>query len=177
VDLPKLDGTPRHRLVTLGDSLTHGFHHLAICDTDLSYPALIAYELGSYDRFSRPRYENETGGLPLNLEYLARRFDKAGVGRGAFEGAKIIAVSDSHGGVLNHAGVNVEELIAHKVKTGSVAGFPGSSAISSEAVLELPCEILIPAALENQITMQNAERVQARIVAEAANGPTTPVPV
>jgi glutamate dehydrogenase (NAD(P)+) len=90
------------------------------------------------------------------------------------EGAKIIAVSDSHGGVLNHAGVNVEELIAHKAKTGSVAGFPGSSAISSEAVLELPCEILIPAALENQITMQNAERVQARIVAEAANGPTTP---
>ena len=90
------------------------------------------------------------------------------------EGSKIIAVSDSHGGVLNHAGVNVEELIAHKAKTGSVAGFPGSSAISSEAVLELPCEILIPAALENQITMQNAERVQARIVAEAANGPTTP---
>jgi glutamate dehydrogenase (NAD(P)+) len=90
------------------------------------------------------------------------------------EGAKIIAVSDSHGGVLNHAGVNVEELIAHKAKTGSVAGFPRASAISSEAVLELPCEILIPAALENQITMQNAERVQARIVAEAANGPTTP---
>jgi len=90
------------------------------------------------------------------------------------EGAKIIAVSDSHGGVLKHAGVNVEELIAHKAKTGSVAGFPGSSAISSEDVLELPCEILIPAGLENQITMQNAERVQTRIVAEAANGPTTP---
>jgi hypothetical protein len=91
VDLRPPEGTPRHRLVTLGDSLTHGFHHLAICDTDLSYPALIAYELGSYDRFNRPRYEYETGGLPLNLEYLARRFDSAGVGHGAFEGAKIIA--------------------------------------------------------------------------------------
>ncbi len=93
VDLPKLEGTPRHRLVALGDSLTHGFHHLAIYDTDLSYPALIAYELGSYDRFSRPRYENEIGGLPLNLEYLARRFDAAGVGRDTLVGAEVIAQS------------------------------------------------------------------------------------
>jgi glutamate dehydrogenase/leucine dehydrogenase len=92
----------------------------------------------------------------------------------AQDGAKIIAVSDSHGGVLNREGLNVEGLIAHKTKTGSVLDFAGATAISSEAVLELPCDILIPAALENQITMQNAERVQARIVAEAANGPTTP---
>jgi hypothetical protein len=88
VELPRLEGTPRHRLVTLGDSLTHGFHHGAVYDTDLSYPALIAYELGSYDRFSRPRYENEIGGLPLSLEYLARRFDPAG---GPFADAEIIA--------------------------------------------------------------------------------------
>jgi hypothetical protein len=88
VDLPGLEGTPRHKFVTLGDSLTHGFHHGAVCDTDLSYPALIAYELGSFDRFSRPRYEYETGGLPLNLEYLARRLDAAG---GPFEGEEIIA--------------------------------------------------------------------------------------
>src|SRR5229473_4898367 len=90
------------------------------------------------------------------------------------EGAKIIAISDSHGGALNRSGLNIAELVAHKAKTGSVAGFPGSEPISSEAVLELQCDILIPAALENQITMENAERVQARIVAEAANGPTTP---
>jgi glutamate dehydrogenase (NAD(P)+) len=90
------------------------------------------------------------------------------------EGAKIIAISDSRGGVLNRAGLSVSDLLAHKQKTGSVMNFAGSKPISSEAVLELQCDVLIPAALENQITMQNAERVQARIVAEAANGPTTP---
>jgi glutamate dehydrogenase (NAD(P)+) len=92
----------------------------------------------------------------------------------AKEGAKIIAVSDSHGGVLNRAGLNISELIPHKTRTGSVANFPGSEPISSEAVLELACDILIPAALENQITLNNADRIQARMVAEAANGPTTP---
>jgi glutamate dehydrogenase (NAD(P)+) len=92
----------------------------------------------------------------------------------AKDGAKVIAVSDSHAGVVNRAGLNVEELLAFKVKTHSVEGFPNAEAISSEALIELECDILIPAALENQITMQNAERVKARIVAEAANGPTTP---
>ena len=90
------------------------------------------------------------------------------------DGAKIIAISDSRAGVLNRSGLKVPELVAYKAKTGSVANFPGSAAISSEAVLELQCDILIPAALENQITLQNAERVQARVVVEAANGPTTP---
>jgi glutamate dehydrogenase (NAD(P)+) len=90
------------------------------------------------------------------------------------EGAKIVAISDSRAGVLNRSGLKVPELVAYKAKTGSVANFPGSTAISSEAVLELPCDILIPAALENQITLQNVERVQARVVVEAANGPTTP---
>jgi len=92
----------------------------------------------------------------------------------AKDGAKVIAVSDSHAGVVNRAGLNVEELLAFKVKTHSVEGFPSAESISSEALIELQCDILIPAALENQITMQNAERVKARIVAEAANGPTTP---
>jgi len=92
----------------------------------------------------------------------------------AKDGAKVIAVSDSRAGVLHRAGLNVEELLAFKVKTHSVEGFPSAEAISSEALIELQCDILIPAALENQITMQNAERVKARIVAEAANGPTTP---
>ncbi len=89
-------------------------------------------------------------------------------------GATIIAVSDSRGGVINRAGLNVPELLAHKVKTGSVSGLSNSDPISSEAVLELQCDILIPAALENQITMANVDNIQARIVAEAANGPTTP---
>ena len=92
----------------------------------------------------------------------------------AKDGAKVIAVSDSHAGIFNRNGFNVDELVAFKAKTGSVEGFPGTEPISSTAVLEVPCEILIPAALENQITLQNAEKVKARIVAEAANGPTTP---
>jgi glutamate dehydrogenase/leucine dehydrogenase len=88
-------------------------------------------------------------------------------------GCKVIAASDSHGGILNAAGLNIPALVAHKAKTGRVAGFPGTQEISSEAVLELDCDVLIPAAMENQITMAK-DRVKVRIVAEAANGPTTP---
>jgi glutamate dehydrogenase/leucine dehydrogenase len=90
------------------------------------------------------------------------------------EGAKVIAVSDTKGGVMNKKGLDVPALLTYKRKTGSVVNFPGTEALPSEAVLELPCDILIPAALENQITGANAARVQAKIVAEAANGPTTP---
>jgi glutamate dehydrogenase (NAD(P)+) len=90
------------------------------------------------------------------------------------QGVKIIAVSDSRGGILNRAGLRVPELLRHKVKTGSVVDFPNSEPIDSQAILELQCDILIPAALENQITLENVDRIKARIVAEAANGPTTP---
>ena len=92
----------------------------------------------------------------------------------AKQGSTIIAVSDSHGGIYNRAGFNVAELLAHKQKTGSVLGFPIGKEIPSEAVLGIECDILIPAALENQITLENVDMVQARMVAEAANGPTTP---
>ncbi|MBE3576847.1 MAG: Glu/Leu/Phe/Val dehydrogenase [Limnochordales bacterium] len=89
-------------------------------------------------------------------------------------GVRVIAVNDSRGGVYNPDGLDVAALVRHKQATGSVAGFPGSQPISTEELLTLPCDILIPAALENQITAAVAERVRARIVAEAANGPTTP---
>ncbi|HEV2022013.1 MAG TPA: Glu/Leu/Phe/Val dehydrogenase [Terriglobales bacterium] len=92
----------------------------------------------------------------------------------AKQGMKVIAVSDSSGGILNRNGLDVPAVVAHKHKTGSVVGFPGAEIISSEEVLELECDILVPAALENQITLANASRVKAKIVAEAANGPTTP---
>ena len=91
----------------------------------------------------------------------------------AERGVKIIAVSDSRGGILNRNGLDIPAVLDHKEKTGSLKGFPGDS-ITSEAVLELRCDILVPAALENQITLSTADRVQAKIVAEAANGPTTP---
>lgn len=90
------------------------------------------------------------------------------------QGAKIIAVSDSQGGVYNKNGLQVGTLRKHKEKTGSVVGFPGAKSISNEDLLETECTILIPAALENQITKKNAGKIGAKIMAEAANGPTTP---
>ncbi|HZT35350.1 MAG TPA: glutamate dehydrogenase, partial [Nitrososphaera sp.] len=89
-------------------------------------------------------------------------------------GAKVIAASDSKGGIINKSGIDIMALRNHKNKTGSVAGFSGSKSISNDELLETECTILIPAALENQITSKNAGKVKAKIVAEAANGPTTP---
>jgi len=89
-------------------------------------------------------------------------------------GLKVVAVSDSKGGIYNPNGLNAKEVIAHKEKTGSVVGFPGAKTITNAELLELPVDILIPAALENQITAANAGRIKAKIVAELANGPTTP---
>jgi glutamate dehydrogenase (NAD(P)+) len=90
------------------------------------------------------------------------------------QGAKVIAVSDSKGGVYNKGGIQIEALRKHKEKKGSVIGFLEGKSISNEEVLETDCTILIPAALENQITKKNAPKIGAKIVAEAANGPTTP---
>jgi glutamate dehydrogenase/leucine dehydrogenase len=89
-------------------------------------------------------------------------------------GCKIIAISDSTGGVYNEGGLNPNSLLAHKEQTKSVQNFEGFKDITNEELLELRCDILIPAALENQITSKNADRIQAKMVAEAANGPTTP---
>ncbi len=90
------------------------------------------------------------------------------------QGANVVAVSDSKGGILKADGLNLHAVEEHKRKTGSVVGFPGSKAISNEEILEAKVDILIPAALENQITGKNADRIQAKMVAEAANGPTLP---
>lgn len=92
----------------------------------------------------------------------------------ADHGAKIIAVNDSSGSAYNENGLDIPGLIAYKAETGHVKGFPASEKITEEELLALPCDVLIPAALENAITAQNAAKVKARIVAEAANGPTTP---
>mgnify|MGYP001092494554 CR=1 FL=1 len=89
-------------------------------------------------------------------------------------GCKIVAVSDSQGGVYNPKGVNPVAVFEHKEKTGSVLGFRGSEKITNEELLELECDILVPAALENQITKSNAANIKAKLLAEAANGPTTP---
>jgi glutamate dehydrogenase (NAD(P)+) len=89
-------------------------------------------------------------------------------------GCQVVAVSDSQGGVYNPNGLDYDGISEHKASTGSVVGFAGGQSISNADILEADADILIPAALENQITVENAPRIKARIVAEAANGPTTP---
>lgn len=89
-------------------------------------------------------------------------------------GAKVIAASDSRGGVHCAGGLDVRELMKHKHDTGSVVSFPGCDNITNQELLELQCDVLIPAALENVITERNAGNIKAKIIAEAANGPTTP---
>ncbi len=89
-------------------------------------------------------------------------------------GATIIAVSDSRGGVLREDGLDLDAVHAHKSREGSVAGTPGTRPLSNEDLLKIQCDVLIPAALENQIRRDNAAAVRARFICEAANGPTTP---
>ncbi|MGC2571626.1 MAG: Glu/Leu/Phe/Val dehydrogenase [Candidatus Nitrosopolaris sp.] len=90
------------------------------------------------------------------------------------QGAKVVAVSDSKGGLQNRNGIDIAALRKHKEKKGTIVGFSEGKSISNEEVLETDCTILVPAALENQITKKNAAKISAKIVAEAANGPTTP---
>lgn len=90
------------------------------------------------------------------------------------QGGKVIAASDSQGAITKSEGIGADALMKHKNETGSVVGFDGSRSISNEELLETECTILIPAALESQITKNNAGKIKAKIVAEAANGPTTP---
>ncbi|MGZ6268732.1 MAG: Glu/Leu/Phe/Val family dehydrogenase [Candidatus Limnocylindrales bacterium] len=90
------------------------------------------------------------------------------------QGSRIVAVSDSTGAIYRPEGFDPNSVLAWKQEHHSVVGFPGTREIGNAELLELDCDILIPAALENQITAANAGRVQARLIAEAANGPTTP---
>ncbi len=90
------------------------------------------------------------------------------------DGARVVAVSDSKGGLYSSRGLDIPRVLEHKENTGSVVGFKGAERVTNDELLETRCDILVPAALENQITLRNASRVRARIVAEAANGPTTP---
>ena len=89
-------------------------------------------------------------------------------------GVKITAVTDAAGGVMNSAGLDLWELEKHATKHSTVAGFSGGEPITNDQLLEFPCDILVPAALERQITNANAGKIKCRILAEAANGPTTP---
>lgn len=117
-------------------------------------------------------------GIPLQgARVVIQGFGNAGTFTGTLLeqlGARVVAVSDSRGGIFCGAGLDVRSVIEHKRRTGTVVGYPGSEAVTQEELLQLECEILVPAALENQITGDVARGIRARIVAEAANGPTTP---
>src|SRR5215470_4102292 len=89
-------------------------------------------------------------------------------------GAKIIAVSDVQGGIYNDKGLDTRAVLAYAATRGSIAGYPEAEPISNAALLELDCDVLMPCAMENQITGANAARVRAKIIAEGANGPLTP---
>ena len=89
-------------------------------------------------------------------------------------GAKIVAVSDSKGGIYNRKGLNPEAVFKHKQETGSVVGFANAEAITNEELLELQVDVLCPSALENVITKKNASKIKCKILGELANGPTTP---
>jgi glutamate dehydrogenase/leucine dehydrogenase len=117
-------------------------------------------------------------GLPLNgASVVVQGFGNAGSVTALLlhnAGAKVIAVNDSTAGVYNRNGLNIPELIHLKTLTGKVEGFPEAEPITPEDLLTLECDILVPAALENAVRVDNAPRVRAKIVAEAANGPLTP---
>ena len=92
----------------------------------------------------------------------------------ADDGAKVVAICDSRVGLYSEKGIDIREALAYKKRTSSLAGFPGVKEIECDDVLTVDCDVLLPAALENAITLKNVDRVKARIIGELANGPTTP---
>ena len=116
-------------------------------------------------------------GLPEKCSVVIQGFGNAGSFAGLIfsrAGHTVVATSDSKGGVYNPQGLDIEKLLEHKKDTGSLADFPGSKNITNQELLELPCDLLVPAAFEDQIDENNAERVKAKAVLELANGPVTP---
>lgn len=140
---------------------------------------------------SEGRFEATGRGAVFAIEEAARAYDidlstsravVQGFGNGGSTaakllgplGPKVVAVSDSRGGIYNPKGLDIRAVIEHKRLTSSVLEFPDAENVTNEEMLELDCDILIPAALEGQLTDENAPRIQARLIAEVANGPTTP---
>jgi glutamate dehydrogenase (NAD(P)+) len=102
-----------------------------------------------------------------NVGYHAAKYCQAG-------GARIIAIAEREGAIRNDGGLEVDRVVEHRKATGSINDYPGATNLARTSLaLELECDILLPAALENQITVENVDRIQARMIAEAANGPVT----
>lgn len=128
-------------------------------------------------------YKDDMKALGLTTGLKGKEVVVQGIGNVGFHaaniitqfGAKVIAVAELEGAVYSKKGLDIEKLLEHRKATGSILDFPGAKNLESSATgLEVKCDILIPAALESQITIENADRINAKIIAEAANGPVTP---
>ncbi len=116
-------------------------------------------------------------GLPEKCKVAIQGFGNVGFNAAEIfikHGHTVVAISDSKGGIYNADGLDIEKLAEHKKKTGFLFDFPGSKIITNEALLETECDVLIPAAFENQITEENAGKIKAKAILELANGPITP---
>jgi glutamate dehydrogenase (NAD(P)+) len=163
---------------------TYSMHHgYTITSVVTGKPIAIGGSLGRNEATARGAvYTLMQASRALDLPLAGARVVVQGFGNAgsvaaqllAAEGSTIVAISDSQGGVHNPKGIDPDKLLGWKREHGTVLGYPGSEQVSNAELLELECEILVPAALENQITERNAKRIGARIIAEAANGPTTP---
>jgi glutamate dehydrogenase/leucine dehydrogenase len=161
-------------------SMHHGY---TISGVVTGKPIAIGGSLGRNEATARGAvYTLQQASKALNIPLKGARVAIQGYGNAGSiaatllhdEGSIIVAVSDSTGGIHNPDGLDPSAVGAWKREHGTVVGFPKSEPISNSALLEVDCDILVPAALENQITASNAPRIKARIIAEAANGPTTP---
>jgi glutamate dehydrogenase/leucine dehydrogenase len=115
--------------------------------------------------------------LPEKCKIAIQGFGNAGSFAGLIfgnAGHTIVAISDSKGGIYNENGLDISKLLEYKKTTGSLSGFPGSTDVTNAELLETECDLLIPAAFENQITAENANKIRAKAIVEIANGPTTP---
>lgn len=116
-------------------------------------------------------------GLPEKCNVVIQGFGNVGLNAAEIfvnHGHKVIAISDSKGGVCDANGLDLIGLQAYKKSTGSLLGFPGTKDVSNKELLEIACDVLVPAAFENQITNENAKNIKAKAILELANGPTTP---
>ena len=163
---------------------TYSMHHgYTIAGVVTGKPIAIGGSLGRNEATARGAvFTLLQASQALNLSVAGSRVAIQGYGNAgsiaatllADEGATIVAVSDSTGGIHNAAGLDPAKVSAWKREHGTVVGFPGADEVNNQEILEVDCDILVPAALENQITRQNAPSIKAKIIAEAANGPTTP---
>jgi glutamate dehydrogenase (NAD(P)+) len=164
---------------------TYSMHHggVAVPAVVTGKPLLLGGSQGRFEATGRGCvFAIEEAAKLYNLDLLNSRVVVQGFGNAGATAAKIlfdmggkdVGVSDSKGGISNPAGLDIPKVMDFKRRNESVVNFPEAENVTNEQLLELDCDILIPAALEEQITEDNAERIKAKLITEAANGPTTP---